>query len=76
MIGVVPICSTPIAGEGAAFGLIPGCMNETLRAYINGQLGFSNTDLEPLLDYWLDVDANPDKTVAFRELILDTGIEN
>lgn len=76
MIGVVPICSIPIAGEATTFEAIPGCMNETLRAYLNAELGFSNTDLEPLIDYWLDIDTNPDKTVAFHELILDTGIEN
>lgn len=59
-----------------SFEPIPGCMNETLRAYINDQLSLSNTDLEPLIDRWLDIDTNPDKTVAFHELILDTGIEN
>ena len=68
-----------LAGE-SAFAPIAGCMNETLRAYLNDQYGITNLDLTPLLDRYLDgvgdVTALSDKTVAVRELKVATDVEN
>ena len=53
-----------------------GCMNETLRAYLNDQYGITNLDLTPLLDRFLDADALSEKTLAMRELEIATDVEN
>ena len=55
---------------------IAGALNESLQAYLNDKYGITNTDLEPLLDRFLDADTIADKSVSFRELKVVTDVEN
>src|SRR3990167_6218300 len=73
----VAFCYSGILSEVVAgFTVSAGEMNETLRDYLNNQYGITNLDLNPLLDRFLDADAIADKTVSFRDLKVDTDIEN
>lgn len=63
-------------GIVSAYAALPGAANESIRAFLNDQFGTANTDILPLVDRFLDADSIIDKTVSFRELKVDTDVEN
>ena len=56
--------------------VVPGALNESLRAYLNNLYGITQEDVTPLVDRYIDADSITDKNISMRELKVITDVEN
>ena len=71
----VSFCYPGILAGESLYDVIPGCMNESIRAFLNALYSITQLDVNPVLDRYLDADALTDKTISMRELEYDTEVE-